>query len=88
MSEKTYPYKAWVLMPSFKPKLETFVLKTSYGHEESQTGKWYRPCDIYETKADAIAAGRETAREQQADIDKRQAKLNRRIASLDKAERE
>jgi hypothetical protein len=88
MSEKTYPYQAWVLMPSFRPKLETFVCRVSYGDDESQSGKWYMPSSIYETKADAIAAGRKILIEQQAKIDKRQANLNRRKAALDKAEHE
>ncbi|TKD30029.1 hypothetical protein [Azotobacter chroococcum] len=88
MSEKTYPYTAWVLLPSFKPKLETFVCHASYGHEEVQTGKWYLPDAIYETKAKAIAAGREKIKTQLADLEKRREKLNKKIASLDKAERE
>lgn len=88
MSDKNYPYQAWVLMPSFKPKLETFVRHISYGHEEAKTGKWYWPDAIYETKELAIEEGRKKVKEQQADIDKRQEKLNKRIAALDKAERD
>lgn len=88
MSEKTYPYQAWVLMPSFKPKEVELVARARLDWEESSTGKWYHHTELHPSKAEAIAAGWEKIRIQQADIDKRQAKLNKRIVELDKAERE
>lgn len=76
---------AWVLMPSFKPKLETFVSRTSYGGELTQTGKVYPPVMLYETKEQVIEEGWRQVHSQQADINKRQARLTKRINELNKA---
>ncbi|WP_349573065.1 hypothetical protein [Azotobacter salinestris] len=86
MSEKTYPYTAWVLMTSFKPKEVTIIQKRG-SYEEASNGKWYSKLDLYKSKGEAIAAARKMIKEAQAGIDKRQENLNKKIAALDKAER-
>ncbi len=95
MSERTYPYKAWVLLPSFTPVEVELVGPYStyyparYGHlDVTVKNKAYSTeHDLYPTKAAAIAAGRKKIDEQQADIAKRLERINKRIAALDKAER-
>lgn len=94
MSERTYPYKAWVLMPSFKP-VEVELIASysgfwskSQSFEKTATGKVYEiGTELFPNKAAAIAAGRKKIDEQQADIAKRLERINKRIAALDKAER-
>jgi len=89
MSERTYPYKAWVLMPSFKPAEVELVSNYGLYYDETAKGKIYHiKHSLYPTKAAAIAAGRKKIDEQQADIAKRLERINKRIAALDKAERE
>lgn len=95
MFERTYPYKAWVLMPSFTPVEVELVSPYStyypelYGHlDVTVKNKVYSTeRDLYPTKSAAIAAGRKQIDEQQADIAKRLERINKRIAALDKAER-
>lgn len=89
--ERTYPYSAWVLQPSFKPKEVTFVRHSTnwngsedYGCE-TQSGKCYQRSQIHPTKAAAIAFGREEVKRMQGDLDKKQASLNKKTESLDKA---
>lgn len=96
MSERTYPYKAWALMPSLTPVEVELVGPYStyypelYGHlDVTVKNKAYSTeHDLYPSKAEAIAAGRKKIDEQQADIAKRLERINKRIAALDKAERE
>ncbi len=88
MSERTYPYKAWVLQPSFKPAEVELVCNYGLHHDEAAKGKIYHvERSLYPTKAAAIAAGREKIDEQRADIAKRIERINKRAAALDKAER-
>lgn len=88
MSERTYPYKAWVLMPSFKPAEVELVSNYGLYYDETAKGKIYHiKHSLYPTKAAAIAEGREKIEEQQADIAKRLERINKRITALDKAER-
>lgn len=87
---REYPRQAWVLMPSFKP-VEVTITKPygSWGNvsdwDVATSGKHYHYEVLYPSRTAAIAAGREKVKEVQADIDKRQLNLNKRIASLDKA---
>ena len=93
MSKRTYPYKAWALLPSFTPVEVELVESYSYwgpyqDWDISQRGKAFNAKrDLYPNKAAAIAAGRKKIDEQQADIAKRLERINKRIAALDKAER-
>ena len=82
-----YPRKAWVLQPSLRPKQVTLVegIATFEGYAESNTGKWYRLNETYETKAEAIAAGWMRIGEQQAALDKKSANLDKKRAALAKA---
>ncbi|QJD98649.1 hypothetical protein HH212_00155 [Massilia forsythiae] len=93
MAERKYPRQAWVLMPSFKPAEVT--LKKPYGSfcgsedwDLTEKGKPYHKDSLYLSKSAAIAAGREQVEQQRADIAKRQEKMNKRIAALDKAEKD
>ncbi len=88
MAERTYPYEAWVLQPSFKPKLVKFVAE--YGSrrfpgEVAAGGKFYRPSEIFATKADAIAGGRILQEQFAARIAKFQATYDKRQKALEAA---
>lgn len=91
MTERSYPYKAWTLMPSFKPAEVELVNQYSSmpGHQHMDVtakGKiYYAGINLYPSKDAAIEAGRAQLKAQQADLDKRQERLNKRIAALDKA---
>jgi len=88
MSERTYPYKAWALRPSFKPVEVELVRNYGVYYDETENGKIYHIAhSLNPTKAAAIAAGRKKIDEQQADTAKRPERINKRIAALDKAER-
>lgn len=93
MSERTYPYKAWALLPSFKPvEVELVERWGNFGqylnYDRAAKGKVYHvELELHASKAEAIAAGRKKIDEQQADIAKRLERINKRIAALDKAER-
>lgn len=89
---RTYPYAAWVLQPSFKPKEITFVshylgwgASSDYGCI-AQSGKLYQRCQIHPTKAEAIAFGRSEVERMRADLKKKQDSLDAKVSALDKAE--
>ncbi len=89
MSERTYPYTAWVLQPSFKPKQVEFVRNyvtwgRDYG-DESASGKIYMKGDIFPTKEDVINEGWRRVEKQEADLEKKQASLNKKKTELTKA---
>lgn len=92
MSARTYPYIAWTLQPSFKPVQVEIVQMVSFWMSEfddcSRNGKCHHLKDLFPTKADAIAAGRERLAAQQAKLDKMQIRLDKRRAALDKAEQQ
>lgn len=92
MSETTegYPRKAWKLMPSFKPVEIELTAELSYcwGDDKwasTSTGGSINLSEVWNTREEAIAAGWERVEVQQADIDKRQERLNKRKAALTKA---
>ena len=86
----TYPYTAWVLQPSFKPKEVTFVKHDEgwsgedYGCK-SESGKVYSRVAIHATKADAITFGHAEVRRMQLALDKKQESLNKKREALTKA---
>ena len=91
MSNRIYPRNVWVLHPSFKPVEVTVIGKFhSYGGSDygdiTAKGKRYALNQMFETMGGAIFAGRYDVARTQADIYKRQEKLNKQIAALDKAE--
>lgn len=86
----TYPYTAWVLQPSFKPKEVTFVERAlAYGIEDygcvSEAGKWYRRDQIHATKTDAIIFGHSEVRRMQDDLKKKLDSLEKKRDALAKA---
>lgn len=89
MPEKQYPYTGWVLMPSYKPKQETFVREANFFNRDlygvTEAGKYVSSGEIYASKADAIAAGRARLDEQHEKLKKMQERVNKRHAALDKA---
>ncbi len=90
MTTRTYPYKGWILMPSFKPvEVELAKLYGSYSMpdygDQTASGKVYRREDIFPTKEAVIAAGRDRLRTQQANLDERQASIYKRLNTLTKA---
>lgn len=89
MNNFKFPYKGWVLMPSFAPKELTFIntgWMTGEWHVAENSSKYYSVAEIYETKSEAIAAGREKLAKLRLDIAKRSAAIEKRQAALDKAE--
>ncbi|MDX4957881.1 hypothetical protein [Delftia acidovorans] len=86
MSEVKFPYQGWVLTPSFKP-VETTFTGCKYGRDwhDADGKKAYFIANIFRSKGDAIANGREILVKQQTDLDKKQANIEKRRAALDKA---
>ncbi len=85
MNTTSFPYTAWVLMPSFKPVEVTFVEEKWASWHATAQGKRYHANNIHPTKAAAIAWGLADLARQQATIDKKQENLNKRRAALEKA---
>lgn len=88
---KTYPYKAWILQPSFKPVEVVFEKKYECfgGYEYGDltiAGKLVHRGDIFESKDSAIAEGFLRLEKQQSDLDQRQAKIEKKRATLNKAQ--
>lgn len=88
--ERSYPYKAWVLMPSFKPAEVELVKKyesysfLDYG-DLTATGKCYQRGEIYATKEDALTGGHLRLEKSRAQIAKLQAGHDKKLAALKKA---
>ncbi|KAF1019658.1 MAG: hypothetical protein GAK30_02974 [Paracidovorax wautersii] len=85
---ETFPAQAWVLTPGFQPKEVTLTEASSGWRSKgcrTETKWMILLADLYATKGDAIAGGRERLIEQQARIDAMQAKLEKRKATLEKA---
>lgn len=82
---RIYPRKVWVLLPSFKPK-EVEVVKrygsaTDYG-DLTAAGVNYMPSEMYESQQEAVENGYRRLCEQQSALDKRQANLRKKRATL------
>lgn len=90
MNDRSYPYTAWTLTPSFKPVELTLwaLLKHSSGEWDIATNrKWYHVSKLHLSKSAAIAFGRAEIARQRADLDKKIANLAKREAELNKAEK-
>jgi hypothetical protein len=88
MSDRTYPYTAWVLTPSYNVKQIEVTKCYGYPHREhdvSSTGKLYHISDLYKSRGDAIRAGFDRCDAQQVDLRKRQERLDKRFGALEKA---
>lgn len=84
MSDKSYPYQAFVLTPTFNVKevtIEANYWRTEY--EQAEGGKVYRPSSLHETPAQAIAAGFVDLEQQEATLSKRLATIKKRRANLE-----
>jgi hypothetical protein len=94
MANRTYPYKAWTLTPSFKPVQVEFVSlwKTwdnpDYGDLTATKRKVYRRDEIYETAELAIEAGYMALLAQQVKLEKMLAAVRKKREALVKAEGE
>jgi len=86
---KQYPYTGWILMPSYKPKEETFVKGTPISwhgaYDTTDSDKNYCLDAIYPSKEAAIAAGHLKLDEQRAKLIKAQERIDKRRAALTKA---
>jgi hypothetical protein len=85
-AERTYPYKAWALQPSFKP-VEVEIVKawTDRNWVQAQNGKLHREEALFPTKEAAIAYGWEQVARIQQDLDKRTENLRKKCLALNKA---
>ncbi|KAF1698321.1 hypothetical protein CSC62_05275 [Pseudoxanthomonas jiangsuensis] len=83
---RTYPYKAWVIQPSGKPKevtlVETYDSWLDVSWDISDSGKSYHIDNLHPTKDAAIAAGLDALDAQQANLTKRQTTLEKKRATL------
>ena len=91
MSKRIYPRNVWVLQPSLKPVEVTVIEKyKSWGGEYdgdlTAKGKLFSVESMFDSKEDAIKAGRYRCAAIRSDIDKREETLRKKIAALDKAE--
>lgn len=91
MTKREYPRTVWVLQPSMKPvQVEIVKPAKSWGRFDdgdfSAKGKWYGLANMFETKADAIAAGRRGLSAQEVKLALMSEKVAKRRAALDKAE--
>lgn len=85
---RSYPRDVWVLQPSFRLKQVTVVRKyscwgsTDHG-DETEGRKRYAVSEMFATREEAITAGREQLKRQQADLTKKQENLKKRLDLLD-----
>jgi hypothetical protein len=90
MSQRTYPRKAWVLLPSFKPK-EVELVKPyrafgglDYG-DLTETGKMYQVAELFDTKRAAVDEGWRRVDEQKAALDKKLINIAKKRKALQAA---
>ena len=86
MTNRTYPFKAWVLQPSFKPVEIEIVGHYSGNWHQSSTGKTYLEAHLHATKVAAINFGWQEVARIQSDLDKRTENLRKKKAALTKAQ--
>jgi len=85
--KRTYPYKAWVLTPSFKPKeVELVQPYRAFGGQDygdlTETGKMYGTAEMFESKRAAVLEGWRRHDEQAAKLDKMRITLEKRRQAL------
>lgn len=90
MTDRTYPYQAWILMPSFKPVEVTMVSAYKAFHgadygDRTEAGKLVPRADIFASAWEACKVGNDRLIKQQIDLDKKQANINKRAAEIKKA---
>ena len=90
--ERSYPYKAWILLPSFKP-VEVEFVKTyeAFGGQDygdlTDKGKIMRRDEIHASKSEAIKVGHERLAKSRAQIAKLQLGHDKKLEALKKAEK-
>lgn len=86
---RTYPYDAWILTPSFKPKAvrieEKYKSYMSSEWELAAGGQAYSQKDLFATMEDAIEAGWERIHAQETKLAKMQDGIKKKRAALVKA---
>lgn len=88
MARTNFPYRAFVLTPTFKIKQVTVVEEAWYrDYYQTDSGKSYYINYLYRSKPAALAAGRKTIEEQRARLAKSQAAIDKRAANLDAEEK-
>lgn len=85
MAKKKFPYKGWVLTPSFEPKEKTFVCQYGYYDYHVSDSEKYHIDMIFKDKTSAIAWGRAELEKQKIALDKKFAMLEKRREALNKA---
>ena len=84
---RSYPYTAWKVTPtSVIKKVNILDLLAARDWEEwdmDDNGRGHRISILYGSPEEALTAGLATCKERQAVIDKKQANLNKRIATLE-----
>lgn len=84
---RTYPYKAWVIQPSGKPK-EVELVEEGFSWSDhsdwdiTNSGQSYHVDNLYPTREAAITAGLAALDAQQAKLTKQQANLDKKRATL------
>lgn len=90
MTDRTYPYTAWVLQRSFAPKEVELVKEyrafggLDYG-DITASGKFYATSELFKSKRDAVDAGWRRVDEQSMRVAKAGARLLKCKAALSKA---
>lgn len=89
---RSYPYKGWVLLPSYKPvEVEFTHSYQSFGGEHTwdvaKSGRVYAISSIYPDKIEAIQHGWTALANAEAALQKRMEKIEKQRAALTKAER-
>lgn len=79
------PYKAWRLAPSFKP-VEVVIEREYSSWLVTDQGRHLHHSEVFPTMAEAIANGRKRIVDMEADISKREARIAKKRAAIDKAE--
>lgn len=93
MTERTYPYSAWVLTPQFNPVKKNFVSayksfsQGDYG-DNTDGGVLYSRASIFLSREAAIKWAKTDIDRQQSAIDKKQDNLEKRKANIAKADQE
>jgi hypothetical protein len=93
MNERTYPYNAWVLTPSFKPKeVELVKPYRAFGGQDygdlTETGKMYGVTEMFPTKRAAVQEGWRRVDKQKADLDKKLIGIAKKRKALQEATRD
>jgi hypothetical protein len=86
MTARTYPYKAWVLQPTFKPIEVELQRHYSQGlWDQTASGKLYHVRDLFPTQQEAIEHGWKEIERMQEALDKKAEGLRKKRSALNTA---